>query len=230
MTRVKRKKNGLCDMFIFICEEKSLSDCQVGRGNEEGRNTRFSNSNKATYCRSFIDRHDSRLLIVAGGKQAETLRQEMKSKGVGEIKKWGAEPWKCGNRSWKGNNSLMMIMMCARCAATVRTLRGNVQFDRQFCHRHVRSTTLSIMVFLCLPKVSLTLTRSSRPCLSLPSQLPFADSHSFKVARHWHRASALVSRPFGVLWGCTVALRDSIFMDSRIGSSSGLAERNLASL
>ena len=27
---VKRSKNGLCDMFI--CEEKLLLDCQVGRG------------------------------------------------------------------------------------------------------------------------------------------------------------------------------------------------------
>jgi hypothetical protein len=38
MTSVKRTKNGLCDMFLFICEEKSLPDCQVGRGDGEGRN------------------------------------------------------------------------------------------------------------------------------------------------------------------------------------------------
>jgi hypothetical protein len=66
---------------------------------EERKNIQFSNSNKASFCRSFMDTRDSRLLIVEGGEQAETLRQEMKSKGVGGIKKWGAEPWTCGNRS-----------------------------------------------------------------------------------------------------------------------------------
>ena len=83
MTSAKCRKNGLCDMFIFICE-RFLLDCQVERGDEEGRDTQFSNSNRASYCRSSIDTHDSRLLIVDGGEQAETLRQEMR---VGGIKK-----------------------------------------------------------------------------------------------------------------------------------------------
>ena len=109
MTSVKRRKNGLCS--IFICEENFLLGGHVGRGDEEGRDTQISNSNRASYCRSFIDTHDSRLLIVAGGEQAETLKQETKSKGVGGINKWGTEPWKCGNRSRKGINSLMMIIM-----------------------------------------------------------------------------------------------------------------------
>jgi hypothetical protein len=60
--------------------------------------TRGGTHDKASYCRSFIDTRDSLLLIVAGGDQAVTLRQEMKSKG-GENQRWGAEPWTCGNRS-----------------------------------------------------------------------------------------------------------------------------------
>lgn len=50
-------------------------------GGRRWRNIQFSNSNKASFCRSFIDTRDSRLLIVDGGEQAETVRQEMKSRG-----------------------------------------------------------------------------------------------------------------------------------------------------
>ena len=51
---------------------------------EDGKNLQFSNSNKASFCRSFINTRDSRLLIVYGSEQAETLRQETKSKGGDE--------------------------------------------------------------------------------------------------------------------------------------------------
>ena len=39
-----------------------------------GRHIQFSNSNKASFCRSFMDTRDSRLLIVDSGEQAETVR------------------------------------------------------------------------------------------------------------------------------------------------------------
>src|ERR1700761_5832660 len=63
-------------------------------GVEDGRNIQFSNLDEASFCRSFIDTRDSRLLIVYGSEQAETVRQEMKSRGESS----GAEPCTCGNR------------------------------------------------------------------------------------------------------------------------------------
>jgi hypothetical protein len=44
--------------------------CEV-RNSE--RYEQFSNSNKASFCRSFMDVRDSRLLIVDNGEQAETF-------------------------------------------------------------------------------------------------------------------------------------------------------------
>lgn len=52
--------------------------CGLRKG---GRYRQFSNSNKASFCRSFMDTRDSRLLIVDGGEQAENVREEMGSRG-----------------------------------------------------------------------------------------------------------------------------------------------------
>jgi hypothetical protein len=45
--------------------------CEVRKSE---RYKQFSNSNKASFCRSFMDMRDSRLLIMDSGEQAETLR------------------------------------------------------------------------------------------------------------------------------------------------------------
>lgn len=45
--------------------------CEVG---ERGREIQFSNSKRASFCRSLMDTRDSRLLIVGGDEQAETGR------------------------------------------------------------------------------------------------------------------------------------------------------------
>ena len=88
MTNAKRSKNGPCDIFIGREEFRLLGGMGSEREpcgvDEDGKNLQFSNSNKASFCRSFINTRDSRLLIVYGSEQAETLRQETKSKGGDE--------------------------------------------------------------------------------------------------------------------------------------------------
>ena len=72
--------NGLCDMLIG--KEELLLDCkmrcEVVRRHVRLRKSegykQFSNSNKASLCRSFMDVRNSRLLMVDNGEQAETLR------------------------------------------------------------------------------------------------------------------------------------------------------------
>jgi hypothetical protein len=41
---------------------------------KDGRHIQFSNSNRASFCRSLMDTRDSRLLIMNSGEQAETVR------------------------------------------------------------------------------------------------------------------------------------------------------------
>ena len=79
MKSTKRSVNGLCDMFIG--EEELPLDCKARwrvrrdlRSGKRRRPVQFSNSNKASLCRSLIDTRDSRLLIVDSGGQAETVR------------------------------------------------------------------------------------------------------------------------------------------------------------
>ena len=78
-----------------------------------------------------MDTRDSRLLIVEGGEQAETLRQEMKSKGVGRNQKWGAEPWTCGNRSlvaWQVSRfCLSRAITTLPCQLTLHVLHLRIQ-------------------------------------------------------------------------------------------------------
>ena len=113
---------------------------------------------------------------MAGGKQAETLRQEMKSKGLGEIKKWGAEPWKCSNRSWKGINSLMMIMICDgnwdKLTKKLTIITVHVKFSNS------DSVGMFIADFVIVALFVRQHTLTSRPWLSLPSLFLFPDSHS----------------------------------------------------
>jgi hypothetical protein len=66
---------------MFIGEEELPLDCKTRwrvrgdlRGGKRWRHVQFSNSNKASLCRSLMDTRDSRLLIVDSGEQAETVR------------------------------------------------------------------------------------------------------------------------------------------------------------